>query len=217
MTDCSNAEIRDLLPDYVHDQLSVTDHARVEQHLVSCADCAEELELLQTVFAIRPSVKSTNVADIVASLPRPGQPDAFTVHGANDQSAGNVRDIASAKSVVRKTSSFRNWRAAAAIAVMTVGGLSVAIVRQGMMGGSSSAALSDTTGMGVALLPEVQAPVGGANDSAAASERRVPLSVGDLSDYSDEELQAMMARLDKWDGSVSADPLPGAPILPPGS
>lgn len=216
MTDCSNAEIRDLLPDYVHDQLSVTDHARVEQHLVSCADCAEELELLQTVFAIRPSVKSTNVADIVASLPKPGQHAAFTMHGANDQSSGNVRDIASARSVVRKTSSFRNWRAAAAIAVMTVGGLSVAIVRQGMMGGSSSATLSDTTGMGVALLPE-PALVSGANDSVAASEHRVPLSVGDLSDYSDEELQAMMARLDKWDGSVSADPLPGAPILPPGS
>ncbi|MEO7999899.1 MAG: zf-HC2 domain-containing protein [Gemmatimonadaceae bacterium] len=219
MTDCSNAEIRDLLPDYVHDQLSVADLARVEQHLVSCADCAEELELLQTVLAIRPTVKAANIADIVASLPKPGVHAAITVHGASDESDNTgVRSIASARSVVRKTSAFRDWRAAAAIAVITFGGLSVAISRQALMSATDATPLSDTTGMGVAVLNSAPASLSNANDSAAAvSDSRVSLSVGDLSDYSDEELQAMMARLDKWDGSASAEPLPGVPILPPGS
>lgn len=221
MTDCSNAEIRDLLPDYVHDQLSVTDLARVEQHLVSCADCAEELELLQTVFAMRPSVKAPNFADIVASLPKPGQHTAFTIAASNNAAASadsNVRDIASARSVARKTPSFRNWRAAAAIAVITLGGLSVAVSRQGLLGTAGTTPLSDTTGLGVAMLQHTSAPVSGAMDSAKlTADSKVSLSVGDLSDYSDDELQAIMAGLDKWDGSASTDPLPGVPILPPGS
>lgn len=218
MTDCSNAEIRDLLPDYVHDQLSVTDLARVEQHLVSCADCAEELALLQTVLAIRPEVRAPNVADIIASLPKPGQ---FTTRTLADNAhvvVDGVRDIASAKSVARKRSTFGNWRAVAAVAVMTVGALSITIVRQGFYR-NTVAPMTDS-----ATVAELQARGGlnaikGSQDSAnmGAGQGSVSLSVGDPSDYTDEELKDMMARLDKWDGSASADPLPGVPILPPGS
>src|SRR5215218_6246826 len=108
MTDCSNAEIRDLLPDYVHDRLSVTDHVRVEQHLVSCAECTDELALLQTVFEIRPAV-SVNIAAIVAALPKPG---ALTNAASAGTSIEGVRDISSARSVTRKAGGFRSWRAA---------------------------------------------------------------------------------------------------------
>ena len=223
MTDCSNAEIRDLLPDYVHEQLSVTDLARVEQHLVSCAECAEELELLQTVFALRPSVNAPNFADILASLPKPGHQTSFTIAAADAPPGAYaadaaVRDIGSARSVARNTTGFRNWRAAAAVALVTLGGLSVAISRDGVFGRAGAGSLSDTTELGVALLQEASAPAFGVKDSSAlVGNTKVSLSVGDLSDYSDDELQAMMAGLDQWDGSASTDPLPGVPILPPGS
>jgi len=220
MTDCSNAEIRDLLPDYVHDQLSITDLARIEQHVASCADCAEELALLQTVLAIRPQFRTLNIADIVASLPKPGQFTTVTlpddVHVA---AVDGVRDIASVRSVARKSRTFGSWRAVAAVAVMTVGALSVTIARQGFMG-NGVAPLTDS-----ATVAELQSrgdAVGDGNllqDSAkaGANQRRVSLSVGDPSEYTAEELDALMARMDKWDGSASADPLPGVPILPPGS
>lgn len=220
MTDCSNAEIRDLLPDYVHDQVSVTDLARVELHVASCADCAEELALLQTVLALRPQTRAVNVADIVASLPKPGQ---FTTVTAPDDvraaAVAGVRDIASARSAAPKTRRFGNWRAVAAVAVMTVGALSFTLARQGAEG-NGLAPLTDSAT--VAELELRGAAIGGDNalqDSAnrGANPSRVSLSVGDPSDYSDEELEAMMARLDKWDGSASADPLPTVPILPPGS
>lgn len=218
MTDCSNAEIRDLLPDYVHDQLSVTDLARVQQHVVSCADCADELELLQTVFALRPSVKAPNFADIVSRLPKPGQQTSFTIAASGVPSDNTVRDIASARSLARKSPLLRNWRAAAAIAVVTLGGLSVAIARDGVFGRAGAGSLSDTTELGVALINEAPAPLLGVKDSARlVNDSKVSLSVGDLSDYSDDELKAIMAGLDQWDGSASTDPLPGVPILPPGS
>lgn len=204
MTDCPNAEIRDLLPDYVHDQLSVTDLARVEQHLVSCAECTEELALLQAMFDSRPSVSPVNVAAIVASLPKPGQHGAEPHRDVVITSTGTdgVRDIASARSAARKTDGFRNWRAIAAVAVLAVGTVSIALVREGVLGGQGP--LSDTTGV-VAVA------------TASRPDDDVALSIGDVSDYSDEELKAIMARLDKWDGATSAEPLPGVPILPPGS
>ncbi|MBC8089928.1 MAG: zf-HC2 domain-containing protein [Phycisphaerae bacterium] len=219
MTDCSNAEIRDLLPDYVHDQLSVADLARVEQHLVSCAECTDELALLQAMFDIRPNVAAVNVAAIVASLPKPGHRIAGSSNADSQHEAAfvassynGVRNIASAPSVVRKSGGYRSWRAIAAVAVFAVGTLSVAVVRQGG-GGSEATPGIDSTGI-LALGPTNATNT---DDSLLTTTgREVGLSVGDISDYSDEELKAIMARLDKWDGATSAEPLPGVPILPPG-
>lgn len=220
MTDCSNAEIRDLLPDYVHDQLSVTDLAQVEQHLVSCAECTEELALLQAMFDSRPNVAPVNVAAIVASLPKPGQHIA-DIGGAErhrevsivSTNSEDVRDIASARSVVRKTGGYRHWRAIAAVAVFAIGSLSIAVVRQGVPGSENTPRIDST---GILALGPTNAI--NADDSLVMDiSRDVGLSVGDISDYSDEELKAIMARLDKWDGATSNEPLPGVPILPPGS
>jgi anti-sigma factor RsiW len=50
--DCPNTEIRDLLPDMLHDNLGATDRLRVEQHLAGCLACAAEMELLVRVYAL---------------------------------------------------------------------------------------------------------------------------------------------------------------------
>ena len=97
--------------------------------------------------------------------------------------------------------------------------LSVTLARQG----SESNGLSPLTDSATVAELELRGGAMGAEnllrDSANANtgQGRISLSVGDPSDYTDEELEAMMARLDKWDGSASADPLPTVPILPPGS
>lgn len=211
MTDCSNAEMRDLLPDYVHDRLSVSDLARLEQHLVSCAECTDEVALLQQVFDVRPEPAPLNSATIVASLPKPG---VRTEIGHSDLGVEGIRNIATARSAVAKHNGFRGWRVAAALAVVTVGGLSVSIARQGFNGSGSNAPLADTS----EVLASNLMPTIGYSDSAPTTPlRQVSLSVGDMSDYTDEEMEAIMARLDKWDGAASTDPLPGVPILPPGS
>lgn len=212
MTDCPNAEIRDLLPDYVHDQLLSADHARVAQHLVSCAECTEELVLLQAVFEIRPSVSSVNVAGILASLPKPGQHASVTVFGeVPAEEMVGVRDIGSARSVATQRGASRTWRIAAAIAAITVGGLSIAIARQAFVAVNDSALPDSVSILGMASMPEYRVP------SLQESDSRNALSIGDLSEFSDEQLDAMNARLEQWDGSASVEPLPGVPILPPGS
>lgn len=44
---CKNNNIKDLLPAYVADALKEADIARVREHLIACADCAQEAALLR--------------------------------------------------------------------------------------------------------------------------------------------------------------------------
>src|SRR5215207_4192764 len=46
MRDCANVEVRDALPDLVHDQLPAAERERVLAHVASCADCTDEVALL---------------------------------------------------------------------------------------------------------------------------------------------------------------------------
>ncbi|MDQ3997535.1 MAG: zf-HC2 domain-containing protein, partial [Gemmatimonadota bacterium] len=47
MIDCPNGDIRDQLPDFVHDQLSPRARGVVSAHVAGCAACAAELSLLR--------------------------------------------------------------------------------------------------------------------------------------------------------------------------
>ena len=102
MNDCPNGELRDRLPDLLHDRLTPAARRDVETHLATCADCRQELELLRAARASMRRAPAVDVGRIVAALPAPRR-------------AGQ-RSRAS-------------WRAAAAIALIAVGGTSVAVAR----------------------------------------------------------------------------------------
>ena len=69
MTDCENAEIRDLLPDYVHGTLSADALRRVEAHIADCGLCSEEWALLRRLGVALSAQAPVNIAAIVAALP----------------------------------------------------------------------------------------------------------------------------------------------------
>jgi hypothetical protein len=87
MTDCPNAEIRDRLPDLVHDSLTGDDRRRVDQHVAECADCSAELALLRRTRAAlarhAPRVDTTRIAASVpawrAAAPRRNHATAWRV------------------------------------------------------------------------------------------------------------------------------------------
>lgn len=73
MRDCPNAEMRDQLPAYVHGRLDVSARAAVAEHLAGCADCAAEIELLQSLgAALSAKLPVIDSQRIVAALPKPG-------------------------------------------------------------------------------------------------------------------------------------------------
>jgi anti-sigma factor RsiW len=104
MSDCANIEIRELLPEYLHDRLDAAARARVAAHLSGCEECAAELATLQAVQRAYSRVPAIDTAAIVRALPRPKAPVRVT-----------RRPIA--------------WQIAAAVSFISLGGISLAVAR----------------------------------------------------------------------------------------
>lgn len=106
MSDCLNAEIRDLLPDLLHDQLDAHTRARVVAHVDGCDDCRSELELLRSVSgSIDRAAPRVDVERIVAALPKPGAGAAL------------------------RRRVWADWRIAAAVTFLVAGGTSLGLLR----------------------------------------------------------------------------------------
>lgn len=224
MTECRSPELQDLLPDYVADTLDSVATARVSGHLDVCGACAEDLALLQMVRKARPRVDVPDIARIVAALPT--APADLRPDRTGDQGPRLVRGSETAPpSTQRGRPTGRAfgpspWRVAATLAVVLAGGASLVMARRGVMDGPAPLERITIASAGesaVSLARPVTdietLPVG------HSSEKTHPVSVsyGDLGDYSEAELERMIARLDEWDGVTNTEPLPGVPILPNGS
>jgi hypothetical protein len=110
MTDCPNAEIRDRLPDLLHDRLDAATRAAVMAHVDGCEDCREELELLRGVRkAIVAGTPRLNLSDIVYALPKPHAADA----------------------PVRRRVPRVDWRLAAAVTLLVAGASSLTLLSRG--------------------------------------------------------------------------------------
>lgn len=205
MTECQTPEMQDLLPDYVSASLDATTTALLEQHLVICDPCREDIALLRVARMVRPRAVTLDVARIAASL-------------ARQQTLVPQRRRWSASV----------WQVAAALGMMIVGGASVIVARnspKSLTGVRSSAAQSAeiaeqamgsaSTASGPSSTTTMAALDSPANVGGAARSSRVSVSYGDLGDYSAAELQHMLDRLEKWDGTSSADPLPMLPVIAP--
>lgn len=108
MSDCANVEMRELLPELAAGTLDAATRARVDQHLIECADCASELETLRLVRAAFASAPAVDVGRVVAALPKP---------------VAAARGARGPEPVKR----WMDWRIAAALTTITVGGLSLAV------------------------------------------------------------------------------------------
>lgn len=234
MTDCANATMRDLLPDHVAGMLDAGADAEVGAHVAGCVDCHAEVALLRVARAVRPVAVPVDVARIVAAVNAATRDDRTRERTVDD----GIRDIASARpslspgvmSIARpgvpKARGSMVWRMAASVALVAVGGWSVmsmqdrdvsdvmgvatvsASPRSDTMVGSADSASRESTTVAVAQ-PAAATPSGTSQGVRSASA----ISVGDLGDFSDDELQTMLDRLERWDGATSADPVTALPVL----
>lgn len=121
MTECQNAEVRDLLPDLLHGRLDPSERRQVEAHLRGCAECRHELELLRRVHDLS-RTPAVDVAAIVQALPAPRRRANFSWH------------ILPA------------WRAAAAVVFLAAGGSAVLHYRDRPARVNSAPAVLGTSG-----------------------------------------------------------------------
>ena len=69
MRDCPNGEMRDRLPELMHNRLDGESLRVVQAHVAGCADCRAELALLEQLRAA-PAAPRIDTSRIVAALPR---------------------------------------------------------------------------------------------------------------------------------------------------
>lgn len=213
MSDCANVEMRELLPELVAGSLNAAARARLERHLATCADCASELETLRLVRASFANTPTVNVSRIVAALPRPV----------------SVAPRRRPPTTVRR---WVDWRIAAALTTITVGGLSMAVanrMRQPSVIVPSPAMTPREGGAaasGIDSPPNAVVPEGGpprdsgparVHDSQPAAAAAVQLTFGGgVGDLDEASLRSLLGALDEIDRSPLAPPAEPdqTPLLP---
>lgn len=195
-TDCSNIEMRELLPDFLHDALSPSERARVEAHLATCAECAAEHALLKSARRAMAGLRVPRVdtAGIVAALPRP-MPAALQ-----------------RRTVARRSPML--FRLAAAITFISLGGISVAIARTYF--GEAPVTSVDSV-MTWRSDPALGAPTLASADTPRAASPVAGLSVHpSINDLGDADLESLLGELDLIEAAPLAEPesTPGGRALP---
>ncbi len=215
MNDCPNADIRDQLPDLLHERLQAEAQAVVVAHVDGCADCCAELELLRGLrgmFAAQ--APHVDVDYVVGALPKPP-----------------VRTIP--LSPVRRQA-WGNWRIAAAVTVLVVGGSSAAVMTRGAgkqavapiapalqpLPSTSQAPETASSAVTTPVVPD--APTLRAAQTVATTGDANGIGVaGRLSDLDDGELKALLNDIDHLQAVPVTEPEPVTIKLdtrtPPGS
>ncbi|MEP6730019.1 MAG: zf-HC2 domain-containing protein [bacterium] len=219
MNDCPNADVRDLLPDLLHDRLDKATRAMVESHVEGCADCRAELALLRDVRASLRYSPALNIAAITAAVP-------------------------SYRAPVRR--SWVGWRTAASVTLLLAGGSSLVVMQRVGSHSVDSAAVVAATDRAVLAEPQIahgtesttvavapqsvepsaprvaRQPVAEnpMPDVRVSDRRELALAGGSLTDLSERELSSLLKDIESLDAlpstdveSVSISPI--APSAPP--
>ena len=202
MNDCQNAEMRDQLPELLHERLEASARAVLVAHIDGCADCRDELELLRVAHST-----------LIRATPRV---DLNFIIEAIPKAAPRTRTLAAPRRRV-----WTDWRVAAAAVLLVAGGSSYSLL--GRHGGivvrdtlvaqvtppavdtaSAKAQRPDST-MSVPTAtsqPEVVAE--GPSEVSEGSG----LGTSRLGDLSEKQLKALLTEIDQLSPSPITEPDP---------
>ena len=194
MTDCPNAEMRDLLPDLLHERLDPSARAAVMAHVAKCAECRAELALMREArIALTSDMRIVDVAAIASAVI--AQTSAPVVYELPRQ---------------RRAQRWIDWRIAASIALVAVGAASFAAIRARQSAPARvepiapQVALDTPKATVVAKTPESVTPAMTPTPAAAAELS----AAGGVSDLSEEDLRALVDDLDSIAAEPATDPEP---------
>ena len=200
MNDCPNGDVRDLLPDLLHERLDPASRAMVVSHVDGCADCRAELALLR---------------DLHASIRQASPVDAFVIAAA----------VPPYRAPTRR--SWVGWRTAAAITVVVAGGSSLLLMQRDVLPESRNVAVAPPSENVVQPMtipsvsvpvtppvapaptqprdsqPVVQPPAQGPTPVAVGGE--LAMAAGSLTDLSDQELTSLLKEIEMFDAVPGTD------------
>ncbi len=194
MTDCPRADIRDILPDWVHGTLDTATGALVSAHVAQCADCAAEAGLLRVARAALAKSPRIDTERIAAA-----------VNAARSEPRENRRRWPAVAGILA---------VAAGIAAVMFGGVAerdsgTTTANDSRVSGAASARIDTGT---LAQLAGGET----ADSLTATGTPKSPLTDGQpqlvmgggIADLGDQELEALLGALDGVDAIPSAVPEP---------
>jgi anti-sigma factor RsiW len=188
MNDCVNAEMRDRLPDLLNDRLPANERAEVVAHVAACADCREELELLRAIRSMlsAPALR-VDVARVVSALPKP--PSQAT------------------RRPTRRT--WADWRIAATVTILAVGGSSVALLNRAPHVAPVRVDASRPIDSTPATTPEQTVSSKTPSDTNQDSESSSGLGMsGRLDDLDDAQVEALINEIENMKAVPITEPEP---------
>lgn len=203
MTECTNLEMRDLLPDYARGALVGAAVAAVERHLADCAACRAELAVVrnaQLVLGVTARVDTTRIAAAVV------------------RSAATRRDATRAVAQARRRrmwtapSSRRMWLAAASL--VAVAGAAALATRS-----DQPASVEDSPRVVVQVDSPTSPTPGGTTPGAPVRPATRPMRSnelgvgGGLTDLADAELESLLRELEGLDAQFEVEPANLLPVL----
>jgi anti-sigma factor RsiW len=194
MTECTNLEMQDRLPEYARGALQRSAREAVEQHLASCAACRAELEVVrgaQTLLMTPPALDLARIAEGVRRATR--KPNNSVVPIATRRRGRPSRGMLLAAASIA---------AVAAASVLT-------LMRAPRDPGSASPAVQVAQSDSTPSVPEAAV-----SPAPRAAPREAELSFGGgVADLADSELEALLDDLESSELMISAEPVPMLPLL----
>ena len=212
MNDCSNADIRDRLPDLLHERLDVSVRAAVVAHVADCVDCREELDVLRDVRAVLVAqAPRIDIGSVVSALPKP--PTRAGVTRAGVAPARRRMHI--------------DWRIAAAVTFLAAGGGSIAVMHRApvtavapvgtlapqLRPADSSALPATTAQTAAAVQPTASTAAPGAPEAVATLDAQAAADVapgGRLSNLNEQQLKTLLGEIDRLAPVPVTEPEPVA-------
>jgi anti-sigma factor RsiW len=180
MSDCANVEIRELLPEYLHDRLDAAARARVAAHLTACEDCRAELATLEAVQRAYSRSPAIDTAAIVRALPRPA-----------------VR--------VRSTRRPVAWQIAAAVSFISLGGISLVVARSFFDGGAPVTAPAVVAPAGAGASASDSPRVAQAGTTSPALRPAISFG-GGVDDLTAEDVESLLGALESLEAAPPVEP-----------
>jgi hypothetical protein len=191
MNKCAEVDVKEMLPDLLHGKLDARARARVEAHVATCEDCAEELEVLRTVKSAAVFIPAIDVDRVVRQIP----PYRAIVPAA--QAPARSRVV--------------SWLVAASLAVVVLGGGSLLMIQQkplpqrvGNVDSSKSRSKPGEQGVRNTTPPSVTS-----RGTASAGPRPHALAMATGVDgLTDNNLRQLMNEMDTFDALPTTEPEP---------
>jgi hypothetical protein len=188
MNECAENEIQEMLPDLLHGTLAADMKVRVEEHLASCEQCREDLEVLRAVKSAAVFAPVIDIDRVVRQIP----PYRTIVPAIERPAATRVV----------------SWLVAASLAIVVGGGGSLILARRDAPT-ARPAVVSTQSPASPSVQPtaEPSAPSQDVVPGAQAHTHALALAT-DVEALSDGSLQQLMSDMAQFDALPAAEPDP---------